>query len=231
MKKLLLATTALTLLALPAFAKDYTVKMVTVDEAEGIYRFEPEKLTIQPGDTVNFVNDQDDKHDVMFESVPKGAAFARSPMLRKKGESWSYTFKQEGSYQYHCHPHAKLGMKGTIIVGHPSKPADMKTDASHHHGHGGHDMAGMEHDHGDMHGHDQMADMHHGHEGMEHMHGSHGMDDMQGMNMGHMSMKGFYGSYTMAREASGTAWVPESSPMDDLHTMAGPWMLMAHGYA
>ncbi|MBI3420155.1 MAG: cupredoxin domain-containing protein [Proteobacteria bacterium] len=225
MKKLLL-TALLILLALPAFAKDYTVKMVTDDDIEDSYRFDPDKLTIQPGDTVNFVNDQNDKHDVVFESVPKAAEFAKSPMLRKKGQSWSYTFTHPGTYKYHCHPHAHWGMRGVIIVGKPSKPEDMKTDASHHHDHGDHDMAGMDHDHedGDMH-HESMEGMHHdhGHEGMEDMHGSHDMD--------HMAMKGFYGSYAMTREASGTAWVPESSPMEGVHDMIGPWMLMAHGYA
>lgn len=46
----------------------------------------------------------------------------------------------------------------------------------------------------------------------------------------HMMMSGSYGQYAMSREASGTAWVPESSPMDGYHSMNGPWMFMAHGY-
>jgi hypothetical protein len=45
-----------------------------------------------------------------------------------------------------------------------------------------------------------------------------------------MRMNGLYGSYPMSREASGTSWQPDSTPHDGLHRMAGPWMLMFHGY-
>lgn len=44
-------------------------------------------------------------------------------------------------------------------------------------------------------------------------------------------MHGMYGSYTMSREASGTAWQPEASPMGGLHFMPGDWMIMVHGSA
>jgi YHS domain-containing protein len=33
---------------------------------------------------------------------------------------------------------------------------------------------------------------------------------------------------TMAREGSGTSWLPDSSPMYAIHGQAGPWSLMAH---
>jgi hypothetical protein len=44
------------------------------------------------------------------------------------------------------------------------------------------------------------------------------------------SMTGFYGPYSMSREASGTAWLPDSSPHAGNHWMAGDWMGMFHGY-
>lgn len=44
------------------------------------------------------------------------------------------------------------------------------------------------------------------------------------------SMQGLYGPYTMSREASGTAWQPESTPMDGIHMNWGDWMAMAHGF-
>lgn len=44
-----------------------------------------------------------------------------------------------------------------------------------------------------------------------------------------MAMHGFYGNYAMSRDASGTAWVPDSSPMDGIHEMYGDWMTMLHG--
>lgn len=34
---------------------------------------------------------------------------------------------------------------------------------------------------------------------------------------------------SMAREGSGTSWLPDSTRMHALHAMAGPWLLMLHG--
>ena len=48
--------------------------------------------------------------------------------------------------------------------------------------------------------------------------------------MGH-KMPGFYGPYSMKREASGTSWQPEATPMGGLHIMQGDWMFMIHGSA
>lgn len=46
----------------------------------------------------------------------------------------------------------------------------------------------------------------------------------------HMSgMTGALGGYRMTREASGTAWQPDTSTHTGLHTMLGDWSLMAHG--
>jgi hypothetical protein len=47
----------------------------------------------------------------------------------------------------------------------------------------------------------------------------------------HMEMRALFGPYPMSREASGTSWQPESTPMGGYHFMAGHWMLMVHGYA
>ena len=46
-----------------------------------------------------------------------------------------------------------------------------------------------------------------------------------------MTMAGAFGQYSMSREASGTAWEPDSTPDGGLHFMLGQWMLMVHGYA
>lgn len=87
---------ALTLLAGPAFAKDFTIKEVTGNGTGKPYYFAPDKLTIQPGDTVTFVNAQEDSHDVMYVNVPKGVdEMIMSPMMmEKEGDKFSYTFRQ-----------------------------------------------------------------------------------------------------------------------------------------
>ncbi|HEY8189057.1 MAG TPA: copper-binding protein [Micavibrio sp.] len=161
MKKFLLAT-ALVMLATPALAKDYTIKEVSDPAGDKPYYFDPAELTIQPGDTVTFVNAQEDQHDVMFIGVPKTVdEMIMSPMFEKEGEKWSYTFTVPGTYNYHCHPHEAAGMKGTIIVGQASASEDMKIvdheEMEHH-------MEGME-----------MGTDHQHMMDMEHMH------DMKGM--------------------------------------------------
>jgi hypothetical protein len=72
--------------------------------------------------------------------------------------------------------------------------------------HSGHDMQGME-----------------GMEGMDHSkmdHSEHGGHEMHAL----------YGPYPMTREASGTAWQPDSAPHDGLHRTAGEWSLMTHAF-
>ncbi len=57
-----------------------------------------------------------------------------------------------------------------------------------------------------------------------------GMDMSDGgMDMGDMKMTGAFGTYGMSREASGTSWQPESTPLQAAMFSAGDWMLMAHG--
>jgi hypothetical protein len=67
---------------------------------------------------------------------------------------------------------------------------------------------------------------------------THDMDSMPGMDMSDkgmagmdMPMAGSFGPYAMSREASGTSWQPDATPHTGLDFTAGPWMLMAHGYA
>lgn len=50
-----------------------------------------------------------------------------------------------------------------------------------------------------------------------------------GMAMG--AMTGQLGAYPMTRDASGTAWQPDSSPMEGLDGQHGDWATMLHGYA
>ena len=45
-----------------------------------------------------------------------------------------------------------------------------------------------------------------------------------------MDMPGAFGSYPMTREASGTSWEPDATPMDGIMSMQGEWMTMVHGY-
>ncbi len=126
MKKLILMAALLSLTS-PAFAKEYIIKEVSDPAGKKPYYFSPDQLTIQPGDTVTFLNVQEDMHDVMFISVPKTVdEMIMSPKHEKEGEKWSYKFTVPGTYQFHCHAHEALGMKGTLIVGKASKPGETR---------------------------------------------------------------------------------------------------------
>lgn len=50
-------------------------------------------------------------------------------------------------------------------------------------------------------------------------------------HMGHAMMNGALGVYPMMRDASGTAWQPDSDPHHGLHRPFGDWTMMLHGYA
>lgn len=50
------------------------------------------------------------------------------------------------------------------------------------------------------------------------------------MDMPTEAMSGMYGPYPMTREASGTSWQPDRTPMEGIHATNGPWMTMWHGY-
>ena len=54
---------------------------------------------------------------------------------------------------------------------------------------------------------------------------------MAGMDMDHSPSAGSLGAYPMTRDASGTAWQPDSAPHEGLHARRGAWSLMVHGTA
>ena len=58
-----------------------------------------------------------------------------------------------------------------------------------------------------------------------------GMYDMDVMPDMQMEERGLFGGYPWSREASGTSWQPESTPMQGIHFMPAGWALMLHGYA
>ncbi|HZZ87680.1 MAG TPA: hypothetical protein VFE13_05025 [Caulobacteraceae bacterium] len=55
--------------------------------------------------------------------------------------------------------------------------------------------------------------------------------DMSGMDQSGGMMTGQLGGYSMMRDASGTSWQPDSTPMDGSSWAAKGWTGMVHGYA
>src|SRR6266571_844197 len=111
-------------------------------------------------------------------------------------------------HDHHEHPAPaspkKEPVPATTQPKEPKKPADKKatnTSTAKHQGHT--ERRHQAH----------TAGMHQGH--------------MEGMQQGH-EMKGFLGPYPMNREASGTSWLPDSTPHEGIHQTYGDWMLMEH---
>ena len=63
---------------------------------------------------------------------------------------------------------------------------------------------------------------------MESMPANHQMPTSEMGSMDHSEMA-MLGSYAMSREASGTSWQPEATPMGGMSYTAGSWNLMTHG--
>ncbi|WP_410638917.1 cupredoxin family copper-binding protein [Amycolatopsis sp. lyj-346] len=86
------------------------------------YAYSPATLTVRVGDTVTWMQHDEAPHDVVTTSAP--VAF-RGPQL-SAGQSWSYTFRQPGTYQYYCSVHPDMRASVTVLPAPttaPPKPA------------------------------------------------------------------------------------------------------------
>lgn len=79
------------------------------------FAYAPEPLRIHVGDTVKFVNDDEEPHTV----TATDKSFD-STALDTNG-SWTHTFAKVGTFAYFCELHPY--MKATVIVGAAASPA------------------------------------------------------------------------------------------------------------
>ncbi|WMW24259.1 cupredoxin family copper-binding protein [Methanolobus sediminis] len=83
-----------------------TSESMTVEVSIQNFAFNPQSVTISPGDMVKWTN---------FDSVPhtvEGADFASDAL--QNGDSFSHTFTENGTYDYKCSIHPS--MTGEVIV-------------------------------------------------------------------------------------------------------------------
>lgn len=88
-------------------------------------QFEPRSVTIQPGQSVRWINDTNFQHTVTLEPaeaadeadvrVPEGAATFSSDELGYH-EAFVHTFEVPGLYRYFCKMHEMKGMIGEVVV-------------------------------------------------------------------------------------------------------------------
>lgn len=98
----LLCAAALIFPTLPAQAKTWTVKITGM-------RFEPAKVTVARGDTIDWVNE-----DLVAHSVTSAAAGRFDSHAIAPGGKWRYRAMASGRYPYACTFHPT--MQATLIV-------------------------------------------------------------------------------------------------------------------
>ena len=98
-----------------AGAAEVDVKMLNKGE-KGAMVFEPEFVSVAPGDTIRFVpTDKGHNVETIKGMIPEGA----KPFKSKFNEEFTVTFEQEGVYGVKCTPHYAMGMVALIEVGAP----------------------------------------------------------------------------------------------------------------
>lgn len=113
----------------PITGKTIEVKMIGDDKG---YRFEPNDITVKPGDGIKFINVTGGPHNVSFDpatlpaaaktaltaNMPNQMAELSGPLLSTPNEAYTVSFANvpAGKYEFHCTPHLAMGMKGTITV-------------------------------------------------------------------------------------------------------------------
>lgn len=113
-KTLLVALAALSLLAGPAVAADYQVKMLNKGADGTTMVFEPELTKIAVGDTVTFVaTDRGHNAETIPGMLPEGAESFKGSM----GKDVTVTFTVPGAYGIKCLPHFGMGMVALVVVG------------------------------------------------------------------------------------------------------------------
>ena len=99
-----LAVAALTAGALASQGAPAADTKVQIDQ----YAFLPQRITVKPGTTVTWTNDDDDSHTV----ASSAKLFKSGPL--DTGDKFSFTFTTPGTYAYFCSVHPQ--MTGTIVV-------------------------------------------------------------------------------------------------------------------
>ena len=76
-------------------------------------RFNPESITINEGDSVNFLWSGE---LLPHNSVEENGVFDSGDAERNVNYTYTFNFDQAGTYDFFCEPHQSVGMKGIITV-------------------------------------------------------------------------------------------------------------------
>jgi plastocyanin len=90
------------------------------------HSFSPTSITIEVGDTIKWVSDNNRNHTVTFDPslaedpknvfLPEGVKPFDLGEVNNKGDTLEYTFEVAGDYGYICVPHEDMGMVAQVTV-------------------------------------------------------------------------------------------------------------------
>lgn len=85
----------------------------------GLFKFDPETISISPETTVAWVWEKG-YHNIVASSIPEDASWEGTPgddtITYGQGYTYQKTFAVVGDYIYYCKPHLPAGMVGTVTV-------------------------------------------------------------------------------------------------------------------
>ena len=78
-------------------------------------QFDPKDVTVKPGETITFTNNESLPHDVQKTSGPGDDFSSGGSGEMQQGDTFELKLDQPGTYEYVCNVHAP-GMTGSITV-------------------------------------------------------------------------------------------------------------------
>jgi plastocyanin len=118
----MVATMALTLLVTLVAGAALAAQDKTMTVSIENFAFDPPNMTVAPGTTVTWVNNDQTAHTV----TANNGAFDSGTL--QPGQSYSFTFEKAGTYAYHCNIHPD--MSATVTVSGASASASPSASAS-----------------------------------------------------------------------------------------------------
>lgn len=94
------------------------------------FGFDPRRLSVAPGTTVEWTNEDPTSHDVTSAQFHDAAEQWDLEADLSAGSRTSYTFESEGIYEYYCTIHGDDSMCGVVLVGEASLEADLPCEDS-----------------------------------------------------------------------------------------------------
>jgi plastocyanin len=83
----------------------------------GMNMFMPGSVKLEAGSSLQWINTSNLPHNIVgIYKTSSGQETYLDSGFFNNGESWRYTFNDEGVFEYHCTTHTEHGMKGKVII-------------------------------------------------------------------------------------------------------------------